>query len=59
MDKLYKTLQELPLSDKWLLGVSIVILVNYKLAILLALASMVYFIYKFYKEFEKVDTYKN
>lgn len=44
------TLKELPLSDKYMLGVSIAILVNPTLALCIAGVVITYFIYKLSKQ---------
>lgn len=43
-------LKELPTNDKWLLSVSVVVLLNHKLALLIAIAVVAYFIYRYVKK---------
>ena len=49
LNKILKALKELPPNDKWLLGVSLVLLLNYQIAFVVALVVVGYFTYKILK----------
>lgn len=46
-------LEKLPVSDRWLLGVSLLILIKYEIALVLSLGIILGFSYRFVKELAK------